>query len=435
MKKILMMSTTIFMVTLICVVPFFVPVKAAGNLVYSTGATFNEGEYNVYTAQASTGSSLQFYFDDMFYSYDQYKTAVITKISLNDVYTGDITLTYSRISNYTDFGLFWVDADQGSCGIDGSGKTFTLHLYGVQSLTFYQTSTITSTNNLQPDGISTTLITQNSILDSLSGYQIPMEQLMAFVFTSTDPNTIEYTNGDLYPHFNVSAGTLGQNTSFAVPARNQRLHYVFISSVNHNSNPLVGLNGPTDLTFTISAITPFTFSGYRLYDMQIVNPTSAATTSRLYWMKSASIYPIFFGYEDQMSNQLRELMGLGTDTDRLVTLLTAISGNVNNIYNYLTLGDSSTSNQVTEDIDDVTGDLTDIFGNINDITDAIDVDFNSHINDIDLDDNDFFTGLTTTTEFFKYYAGEFYTSIGDMKALLIVPIIVTIMMMIAGWML
>ena len=109
MKKILLMSTTIIIVTLLCVVPF--SVRAASNTVWATGGNLDdgEGEYNVYTIQASSGSYLQFYFDDQFYSFDQYRTAVLTKIDLNGVYTGDITLTFGGISSYTAFPLYWVE--------------------------------------------------------------------------------------------------------------------------------------------------------------------------------------------------------------------------------------------------------------------------------------------------------------------------------------
>lgn len=97
MKKRIITALMILSIITISVIPF--SVKAAGNLVYATGGTFDEGEYNIYTVQASSGSYLQFYAFDKFYSFDQYHTAVVVRIDLDNYYSGDITLNFSV--NYT----------------------------------------------------------------------------------------------------------------------------------------------------------------------------------------------------------------------------------------------------------------------------------------------------------------------------------------------
>lgn len=436
MKKTLLMSTTIIIVTLLCVVPF--SVRAASNTVWATGGNFDggEGEYNVYTIQASSNSYLQFYFDDQFYSFDQYHTAVVTKIDLNGVYTGDITLTFGDISSYTAFPLFWVETGEGSCGVDGVNNTFVLHLNEVQHLTFYVCSTQTSTNNIQPTLVDADLVPYTSVMESLADYQIPLESLAGYVFAVENPNRIVYTDGDVYPHIRVAYADLGRNTSFPyLDPRSDAIHFIFMSEYNHTARePLLEMNTSNTVTMYINSISPFTFTGYRIYDVVFTNSSTSAATNRIKWLRDADIYPIYYGKLSNMPENYRTMFGFGNVFQNIYASLQSIFVKVGDIYTYLKVGDSSTDNGTSEAIDDATGDLSDISGDINDITDAIDVDFNSHINDIDLDDHDFFTGLTTTTEFFKYYAGEFYTGLGDIKALLIVPIIVTIMMMIAGWM-
>lgn len=419
MKKIMLMSTTIILTTLLCVVPFSVrTVKAAGNLVYATGGTFTEGEYNVYTAQASSGSYLQFYAFDKYYSFDQYHSACIVKIDLNDIYSGDITLNFS--SNYTMFPLWWVETEQGSCGIDGINKQIILHLTDVQSLTVYLCSTNTSSNGIQPTSVDSSLTkTSDSIADLLADYQIELQSLPAWIFASATYDSIVYDNGMKYPYVSVKAGDVTKYQNFS-PGKT----YIFycMLSAGASTSTISMTNG--SVSVEIYSLPYYRFNGgYRIWRFTYQVITTTDQVSAMRWGIDNNVIPLYFGDGRNMTVEMQSLLGtdspnLTTDKlDQLIALLAA-------------QGDPDTS----QDIDNTSDDLSDISGQINVITDQIDIDFNNNINNIDLDDHDFFTGLTNTTNYFKVYVQDFYNNIGDIKALLIVPVIVTIMMLIAGWM-
>lgn len=420
MKKIMLMSTTIILTALFCVVPFSArTVKAAGNLVYATGGSFNEGEYNVYTAQASSGSYLQFYAFDKFYSFDQYHTACIVKIDLDDVYTGDITLNFS--SNYTMFALWWVETEQGSCGIDGLNKQIILHLQDVQSLTVYLVSNQTSSNGIQPTSVNSSLTsTSDAIADLLADYQIELQSLPAWLFATNSIDGITYDNSMKYPVLSITAGQTSRNMVFN--SANTYVFYCMLGPGQWNNTTIHSKNGNVNVeTYSLPY---YRFNGgYRIWRITISLTSFSEATDAIVYENTSTMIPLYFGDGRNMTVEMQSLLGVNSDnltTDLLNQIITLLAAQ----------GDPDTS----QDIDNTSDDLSDISGQINEITNQIDIDFNNNINNIDLDDHDFFTGLTNTTNYFKVYVQDFYNNIGDVKALLIVPVIVTIMMLIAGWM-
>lgn len=424
MKK-LLMSTTIILLTICTMVPFSVRIaKAASNIVYATGGNITEGEYNVYTSQAASGSYLQFYAFDKYYSFDQYHSACIIKIDLDNIYSGDITLNFSNNYN-TLFGLWWTETEQGSCGIDGLNKQFILHLNEVQSLTVYLCSAQTSSNGIQPTSVSSNLAV-SSLYSDLLTYDIPLERVSAYSYFLGVGDKIHYDSSAPLPY--IVMDTTKSSQAWVYGGKTYLIAYAFERSMGNltfENMFNISYSGVYSTNYMNASVAPTIASGFLFTWVEITFNTGYNGWFTITPNVSGKVVPLYFNLTDNtISTELAEFIHHDPNNVTYNQLQQIIDALVN----------AGSGDDTSEDISDASDDLTNINNQINVITDQIDIDFNNNINNIDLDDHDFFSGLTNTTNYFKVYVQDFYNNIGDIKALLIVPVIVTIMMLIAGWM-
>lgn len=408
-------------------------VKAAQNFVWATGGNFDdgEGEYNVYTIQADSNGYLQFYFDDQFYSFNQYRTAVATKIDLNNKYSGDIVLTFDHQTTYTVFPLYWADCNEGSVGIDGVNNQFILHLNNVQHLTFYVCSTATSTNNIQPGTVEpNNLVITADYYDTLSSYQIPIESVPAYIFTTSNPNDIIYNFGDAYPHYHVLSGTVGQTVRFYSLDRNQHYYYVFFTkdTISANANPprTFTLNRSNTVSMTIGAVNPYTASSYRLYLAEFTVPSDSAL-NEIRWGFETDVYPVFFGYYSQMPDSIRQLCNLTTTQGEILDALRNQNITLTQIYNLLF--NTTDTSQSIQDTADAVDDLID---EEHDITDGFMDDLTGFNTDMDLTQYNFTSLFMDANNYFKNQLDTMYTESSGFRGYWIIPIILVILTVLLG---
>lgn len=386
---------------------------AASNIVYATGGTFTEGEYNVYTAQASSGSYLQFYAFDKYYSFDQYHSACIVKIDLDDIYSGDITLNFS--SNYTMFPLWWVETEQGSCGIDGINKQIILHLQDVQSLTIYLCSTNTSSNGIQPTSVDSSLTrTSDAIADLLADYQVELQSLPAWIFATNSMDGITYDNSMKYPVLNITAGQSSKNMVFY--SSNTYVFYCMLGSGQWNNTTIHSKNG--NVNVEAYSLPYYRFNGgYRIWRITISLTAFSEATDAIVYENTSTMIPLYFGDGRNMTVEMQSL--LGVNSENLTTdLLNQIIAIINQ--------------QQTQDdqnfIDDMSSTVSDYTASETTIHDF----FDTSMNDIDLDDYSIPASLAATTQWLVSQMENIFYEVPDLRILFVLPLVLGIALFFIG---
>lgn len=103
------------------------------------------------------------------------------------------------------------------------------------------------------------------------------------------------------------------------------------------------------------------------------------------------------------------------------------------IYDLLAAQPSQGQSNTVESINDATESLTGAVSDIEQTHDNVMQDLNHDLNNVDITVYDTFNDLYTTSNYFKNVLDTYFTtSIGDFKALIIIPIIVTVFMVILG---
>lgn len=427
MNKRIITVLMILSIITISVIPF--SVKAAGNLVYATGGTFDEGEYNVYTAQASSGSYLQFYAFDKFYSFDQYHSAVIVKIDLDNYYTGDITLNFTV--NYTTFALWWTECESGSCGIDGINKQFILHLNDCQNLTLYLCSNQTSTNGIQPNSIDSSGIYPSIYNNMNISYNTISNLRLSW---SNDPNSTQNTVILNNYNKNYYFKSLSMNSLVRVDSKFKidsvvngnyiMCKYSFIlqgSNVSPDSyNNFDGLRFQyRNFEGTLTNITIFEGDDFGFYKYVEFNTTRNAYILTLY-IPLGAITPTndpLYTYDFNFYNfELNNVTSVGFMYGGVVD----------------SLPEQKVNDNTSEDINDIANEFTDIKDQEHNITTDFDNNLTDFKNNVNLQDYDFISGITTTTNYFKLQLENVFNMSAALRAMWVIPVICIVLMRLLG---
>lgn len=422
---------------LIMIIALYVPFSAfntvkAESMTYATSGTFDEGYYTVYGLQANSNGYIQFYAFDKFYSYDQYKTAVITEINLDASYTGDITLNIPI--TWQNMPLFWVECDAGSCAIEAYQKTFILRLQDCMKLTVFWASTQTSINSIQPTSVVSNLYETSEInnvidvINNVGDYQLPIESLMAYIFTTSVSNPVVFNSGNIAPYIKVDNGSQTRNATYTYQGSTSdpRLlyHFVFIANVNLGVNDIVPQNNL--LHMTINRPATFNWGNYSLYDLTFyVDHANSPVTTRLSYFRTIYMYPLYYGLGSPMPNNIKALIGMQTEHEESMEYLQWIQMNLDDILYLL-------SQDQTQDDAGFIHDMSHVIDDYSQSEDVIHDYFNDAISNIDLDDYSIPASLSATTNWLISQMENIVYLVPDMRILFTLPLVLGIALFFIG---
>lgn len=276
----------------------------------------------------------------------------------------------------------------------------------------------------------------NSIINSLSdiedalalieashdpNYNIPLVNFNAWIFAKNTFNEVEYASGDAYPHLTISDYTNSRIVN--IPAGSS-VEFIFYSDkiFSSNGNYHIETNNQY-FNITFKQITDYRLSGYNLYSAKLTNTSDTAQSGRIIYRLAENIImiPVYFGIPDGMPEDIYKMIygkNLSEQLlEQIVSLLNTLTGN-----DY----DDTEANQLNEDLNDVNDD-------INDIEAIVDHQFDISINNIDLSNYDYLDNITNTSTYFRTYLDQYFLNIGDLKAIIVIPIIVTVFLLLVGW--
>lgn len=442
------LSLVLILSIIVCMMPFST-VKAMTQIRPEVNKTITYGGitygwYNHYAYLTSNSGEVintsQFGVGPVGY----YKTVDVITIGFNDPLTGEIEINFTNsLTNYT---LVYIDGDNtGSYRWSGSNKVLYVSFNNCQSFDVYMYSTSQYTQSNLPTIISSISFTSVALsAGAYSSYQIPTESLTAYAFPCETMPPLQYYHGELYPtlHIDYALSTSERSKRIQLNASNRiggELYWVFISKevimnsyynlvldngVNGYRTKLMGLEGSTSSSemFFVYRFTFYTENG------------QSGGNAYIEWNHDLDIIPIYLGTKSHCPSSLRGLCGFTEPLDTIESSIVGIEQTLLDILGaiYNIAGDSG---QTSENIDDVNDELNDITSDIDAIEADIDDLFDSHIINIDLDDYDIFDDMVNTNLFFKTYLDDVFTNLGDFKAVIIVPVIVTVMMIMLGWVL
>lgn len=276
----------------------------------------------------------------------------------------------------------------------------------------------------------------NSIINSLSdiedalalietshdpNYNIPLVNFNAWIFAKNTFNQVEYATGDVYPHLTITDQALSRIVN--IPAKSS-VEFIFYANQTFTTsgNYHVSANNQYFQT-TTKQLNDYRLAGYTLYSIKIENVSDSAQSGRLtYWLASDIVMiPVYFGIPDGMPEDIYKMIyGKNLSEqflEQIVSLLNTLTGNTY---------DDTEANDLNDDLNDINDD-------INDVTDVIDYQFDISISNIDLSDYDYFDNITNTSTYFRTYLDQYFLNLRDLKAVIIIPIIVTVFLLLVGW--
>lgn len=417
---------------LLMIMPFFglKSVKAATTIEYMDDESDSVhdtdgniyGDFDVYVAKASSGTKLQFNFLDQYYSYDQYMTAYIVHINLNNRYTGVIQVSMG--TTWGSFENWWFDSDgsitSNASNTQGTGY-WTLNLYDVQQATLVWLDQSAYNLNYVPQFLNgeTNLVPSDPLDVNISGladYQLPWYQVAAFAFATSTANNIIYEDGDFYPHVHITNGS--SSRSLSVSANGSR-HFVFISSANITSGKITSNNANALVTY--SSVQPYTFGGgYRLYDLVLVNGANSSQTISMNYALDFDMIPIFFGSYEQMPEDVYSLVvGRHVYDQTLARILTALNA----------LSDNASPSDQDTDLQD---DVGDAIGGINIIENDFISQFQDSFGDIDLNNYSISSSLSRTVGWLTMNMQNIFARSGEFSILFTLPLVLGLALFFIG---
>lgn len=170
-------------------------------------------------------------------------------------------------------------------------------------------------------GMDFTLSNILSTLSSQADYQINNESLLAYYF-ALNGNPVLMNNGDLSTSANIDNGSYTRPLAFEPGVT---YYFYFYSSVN--SVVLTAVNNR--VTTTIETIPP-TMSGYRLIKFTMVNEGDSTVTERFQWGQNIVIVPLYLGDGYGMSQEMQSItkhQSPNLTTNLLQQILDTLNGN------------------------------------------------------------------------------------------------------------
>lgn len=426
MKTRILSHLLICIITCILVVPFSI-VNAFTNIVEYNSGTFNNGVWTTYFASNNNGYIVLDEFNIQ--NVNQFVQALITKIDLNNYYDGvmEITLKGNISTNLWEYYL----QGEGAYVISSDNTHITVNLVNCQQ--FYLVACCGNDNddNFRPISIDSSSLQLTSGLNVVVNptYIQNFRFLINWDLPAGNVNRIEYTTDSLngYSYFNSSLNNISVNRldaqfDFEIVNGNYLVtSWYWRSSTNYDApfaNPIVLIRDATNTNRHYESVSYFyqyisnSVSGYRVYEMTVYIPINLISQAR-----SGRKYQISFQAGQDITNT--SMVGF------------MFRGVVENIPDFVL--EKANNDSTSEDLTQANNDLTNVSQDIEDFESTITTDFYNNMNNIDLDDYNIFTQLSDTSYYFKTYINDFFSHLGDFKALFIVPIIVTVLMLIIGW--
>lgn len=424
MNKKILTAITILCCTILCTMPFSVKAAQAGINVSGVQGYPDDGfilsyQYDMIYANFNEYLSL----DSFGVENNLYKSAFVLHVQFDVILNGSIDL-YFRNGGLSNVDGYYI---QGSAQLQSVGSSLvTVNLVNCQEfvliLALYEANT-----GLTYDGSLTDIDVDVFNTNTFQSYQIPVESVPAYIFTTSDPNNIVYNFGDAYPHYHVSNGTVGQTVRFYALARDQHCYYIFFTKDTITSTRTLTLNRSNTVSMTVNAVNPYTASSYRLYIAEFTVPSDSAL-NEIKWGFETDVYPVFFGFESQMTDTLRGLAGLQTIDTKILDALNTNNMRLQQIINILMNDSSGTSN----DIDSTTDAVNDLIEEEQDITDGFLDDLTGFNTDMDLTEYNFTTLFMDANNYFKNQLDTMYTDSGGFKGYWVIPIILVILTVLLG---
>ena len=428
MKKRILSHLLVCIITCILVVPFSI-VKGATNVTAYSSGQFTHGYWSTYYGVNSNGYVVLQEFG-LIQNVQQFESVLVTKIDLDNYYDGILDITcYGNMTN--NLWEFYVEGE--GAYIIGSDNTH-IQINLVHCQQFYLVGLCGNDNDtfLRPKTIDSTGI-YSSIYNNVNiSYNTISNLRLSWSHTSAGPNnTVILNNYNKNYYFqSLSLSSLVRvDSKFKVDndinGNYIMCKYAFIlqgSNVSPDTyNNFDGLRFQyRNFEGTLTNITIFDGDDFGYYKYVEFNTTRNAYILTLY-IPLAAITPTndpLYTYDFNFYNfELNNITSVGFMYGGVVE----------------SLPEQNVNDNTSSDINDVTDDLTNISNDIEDFESDIRTDFYNNMNNIDLDDYNIFSQLQNTSYFFKTYIDDFFLHLGDFKALFIVPIIVTILMLIIGW--
>lgn len=427
------------MLTIIILMPFSAlqTVKAAGSGAYVDNTVTDDGVTISYQYEAYLAGQNE-YIDLSVYGLVQnnMRSAMVLQVQFDNYYTGSLTIIFNNDTSI--MAQNYVVGDGASYdGKSTNGKSVYVGLVNCQGFTLIMASPNTNQLVGTPSSFDITVeaVGFNVNIGTMN-YQIPTESVPAWLFSTTDFSSVLYSQGDIYPHLYVASGTQGRNISIYGGATYTMLIYATPNLTATGSSWNYKASN-SNITTTITNI-GYSFSGYRLFRVEFYNSSSSTVAFRVNYGADLDLIPLFFGSRDQMPDYIRSMANYTNRADEMLAILTAMYPDVADIPDILTdiyelLLQQTGQETADEDLTDAADDLSDIGGQINDVGDSVISDFDDYITDVNLNQYNIFDQLYATNTYFKDYLDDFFVDLADMKALFIVPVIVTILMLIVGW--
>lgn len=430
MKKRILSHLLICIITCILVVPFSI-VKGTTNVTLYSSSLFDYGAYNVYYASNTGGYVITDMFDFIQVPM-QWESCTVIEVAFNNYYDGQITMKFAgNIS--TNLWECYLEGD-GAYITNLSSTDVTIMLVHCQKFYIYGFCGNDNDINLRPKTSEPFVYPDGSLKPYTSGSEELLNYNRSIIsnfeyhenFNNTDSTHLDFVyqtanlndNAYLYKT-NSNRGVKRINVDFKILNYTDGNYYVF--NIYFMSNSILPENAFDNLkirtrdntssrVFNVPYIKYVSYYKFDNYNQSIFNILLYVP---VYYLSVYidSRYQLDF-YNFDVSARATKFAYLG-----MVETLPSETNVVN----------------PSSDINQANNDLTTVTNDIENFESTITTDFYNNMNNINLNDYNIFSQLSDTSYYFKTYINDFFNHIGDFKALFIVPIIVTVLMLIVGW--
>lgn len=421
MKKRILSHLLICIITCILVVPFYIS-KANTTVLQFANGLFDYGAWTTYYAE-NNGS---YVITDMFDIVNvpmQWESALITKVDLDNVYSGQLTLQLTGNIN-TNMWEYYVSGNAYSLRTTENNK-ITLYLTECSQFYIYAFCANNNDTNFTPYQWTGTLEPKLTSTELQIRYKyFPYENLMLYLWSKSYGDFLDYPPTDI-PFIKMTNNDQSYTESHHIQIVNGTNDFYILTSQGLSSNRWsIYWRATLDsrVTVTMTQLKGFP-NGLYIHRLRIENP-GGINYFDLELLSSIYCYPVYYTQGGHIPDNVALLLQTdynNTYTDLLKEIRDALQTNNN------------TPTNPSSDLNQANNDLNTVSQNIENFESTITTDFYNNMNNINLNDYNIFTQLSDTSYYFKTYINDLFNHIGDFKALFIVPIIVTVLMLIVGW--